>query len=198
MTPRGRPVEVPTKRMAEVIAGADDPRQVALGITMRAIDRSEEEREAAAESLARSIGGDALLYWVEEPDELVRLQSETWGPVVEWAGKLLGADLWPVAALTPAPATAEKEARAYLDRLDRFQLAAMEAVAMHLDSLLLAIALREGRLAAPEAWEMSVLEARWQEGKWGEDAEAMEAREERRREYCVVAETMASIEGTDG
>lgn len=198
LTPRGRPVEVPTKRFADVIASADDPRQIALGIAMQAIDRSEEERAAAAESLARMVSGDLLLYRVEEPDELAQLQNEIWGPVVEWAGRLLGGSLWPVTALSPAPATAEKEARAYLHRLDGFQLAAMEAATMHLDSLLLGIALKESRLAASEAWEMSILEARWQERKWGEDAEAMEAREERRREYCLVAETLASVAGTSG
>lgn len=197
LTPRGRPVKAPTKRLADVIAGADDPRQVALGITMRAIDFGEEERLAVVESLAQMLSVDLLLYWVEEPDELVWLQSETWGPIVEWAARLLGADLRPVVALRPALATAEKEARAYLRRLDRFQLAAMEAAAMHLDSLLLGIALKEGRIAVFEAWEMSILEARWQEVKWGEDVEAMEAREERRREYCLVAETLASVVETD-
>lgn len=192
-TPRGKPLRVPSLHIAEAIAKATDPRQLALGIAMRAIDRTEDEHAAAAETLAQGLAGDMLLYRVEEPEELAQLQRDTWDPVLAWGSDLIGATLEPVVEIRPVGGEALESAEEYIRRLDGYKLAALEAGTMHTDSLLLGVGLIEGRLNVQEAWEMSVVEVVWQEKRWGVDEDAWTAREERRREYCVAADLLAKL-----
>lgn len=192
-TPRGHPLVVPTRQMADAIANDDDERKVALGIAYLAIDRTEEEQSSAIEVLVREAAEDLLLYPVEEPEELVRLQHESWDPVRRWAGRLLGADLRPVSVIRPASFAAAEGARRYLRGQDGFRIVALEAVTRHTDSLLLGIGLLEGMLTGDEAWNLSIIEASWQESKWGRDEEAHTAREQRRREYSLAAEILRNL-----
>ena len=54
-------------------------------------------------------------------------------------------------------------------------------------SLLLALATALGRLSPEEAWEAAHVDEDWQISQWGEDEEARERRENRRRDFAAAA-----------
>jgi chaperone required for assembly of F1-ATPase len=86
------------------------------------------------------------------------------------------------------------QAEADLDRLrepmeamDDFTLSAFHDLVVLSGSLVLALAVAEGRLSAEEAWRLSRLDEDFQIEQWGEDEEAAEAAARRRESFLDAA-----------
>ncbi len=100
-TPKKRALEVPTRALAEAIAeewrAQDtmiDPRRMPLTrFANTAIDAVSDALDAVAADIVAYAGSDLLCYRAEAPEELARLQSQHWDPIVAWAEEALGARL---------------------------------------------------------------------------------------------------------
>ncbi len=181
-TPAGNALEVPTGALARAIAAEWDaqgdeirPQSMPLtGLANAAIDRMGADRDAAAEQALKFAAADLLCYRDGESGELAGRQQALWQPLLEWALEAYGARLNVTSGVVHVdqPAEALEAFRGAVEALDAFQLAALSCAAPALGSLVLALALIEGRIGAEEAFRASQLDETYQIEKWGDDEEA--------------------------
>ncbi len=181
-TPLAVPLILPTRMLAEAVvaewsAQGEDVSLAAMPLTQLAntvLDRIRPARESFGASVAAFARSDLVCHRAEIPADLVRRQEERWSPLVDWAAKRHGARLAIGHGIMPLAQPAE--ALAALDRavraLDDWALAAAGAVAAAGGSLVLALALVEGRVDGETACQIALLDEIWQAERWGEDREA--------------------------
>jgi chaperone required for assembly of F1-ATPase len=196
-TPLKAPLTVPTRGFAEQVAKEwaeqeGEIKPVAMPATRlanAAIDKVAVQRGEVIDLLAAYGGSDLLCYRAEGPDTLVARQRAGWDPLLAWAAEALGADLATGSGIMPvAQAAADLERlREPLDAMDDFTLAAFHDLVVLSGSLLLALAVAEGRLSAEEAWGLSRLDEDFQIEQWGEDEEAAEVAARRRTAFLDAA-----------
>ncbi len=183
-TPKRADLAVPWRGLAEAIAeewkaqGEElDPASMYLTkCANSAIDYTTHHEAAVAEGIL-AYSNDLLCYRALEPADLVARESEAWDPLLAWFRERYGVNL--LVGDSVAPIRQEEEAleklRAVLAPLDAFVLTALHGAAALCGSLVLAMAVFEGRLTAEEAFAASRLNEDYQAEKWGRDA-AAEAR----------------------
>jgi len=122
---------------------------------------------------------DLLCQRAEAPADLARRQEATWEPWLAWAAERYGARL--AVGVGVMPVRQPPEAMLALDNavaeLDEWNLAAAGLAVAAGGSLVLALALIEGRVESGEAFALAVLEEAWQNERWGEDREALARRD---------------------
>ncbi|HUJ03168.1 MAG TPA: ATP12 family protein [Rhizomicrobium sp.] len=192
---------VPTRALADAIAAewraqseSVDPKSMPLtGLAMAATDSQPAERTEQALAYAKS---DLLCYRAGEPAELAARQAAIWDPLLDWAATRFGARL--AVATGIVFVDQPPEALVALEKAVRgrapFELAALHAAAAIMGSLVLALALADGRLTAADAFAASRIDEGFQAEKWGTDAEA-EARAARlAHELGAVARFLAALD----
>ena len=196
-TPARAALEVPTQRLAEAIAdewqdvGENvDPRAMPLtGLANAAIDRVAPDRYAFARGLANYAEADLACYRADGPRELISRQEEEWDKLLGWARRRYDVDFVTTSGLmhvAQPPATVERLSHA-VAALDPFRLAGLSPLVTIGGSLILAIAVLEKAVTPVEAWEAASVDDRWQLERWGRDAEAEAALENRRRDFLAAA-----------
>ncbi len=190
-TPARQALSAPTAELAEAIAKEwEDQREVIDPFTMPltrlahvAIDRIGDLRDQAADEVVRFATTDALCYRAEDPD-LERRQRAQWDPWLDWARNALDAPLQTTTSINPAaqPEASLDALRRRSLALDDWRLTGLVSAAPLLSSAVLAFALLEAEGDAQTLFEVSRLEERMQQERWGEDAEAAEAAANKRRD----------------
>ncbi|HLY79994.1 MAG TPA: ATP12 family chaperone protein, partial [Caulobacteraceae bacterium] len=97
-SPNGAPLVLPTRALAELIAGEwaaqaveiDPGSMPATRLAAGALALDTAGREAAVERLASFAGSDLLCYFADGPASLVERQERRWGPAIAWADAALG------------------------------------------------------------------------------------------------------------
>lgn len=201
-TPAKQPLVVPTRAMAEAIAvewqaQAGVVRPETMPVTRSAnsaIDNVGTQRAEVAALLAAYGATDLLCYRAIGPAELVARQQALWNPLLDWSAEALGAPLRSVAGVMhiaqPDASLAALAAR--VAALDDFQLAGFHDLVAISGSLVLALAVIDGRLGADEAWSLSRLDETWQAELWGRDEDA-EAAEAVRHDAFLLAERFCRL-----
>jgi chaperone required for assembly of F1-ATPase len=196
-TPLKAPLVMPTRGFAEEVAAEwaaqgerlDPNTMPATRLANAAIDKVGAQRDEVVDLLSAYGGTDLLCYRAEGPAKLVERQRAAWDPLLAWAAEALGADLATGAGVMPV-AQAEEDLgrlREPLEAMDDFALAAFHDLVALSGSLVLALAVAEGRLSAEEAWRLSRLDEEFQIEEWGEDEEAAEASARRRQAFLDAA-----------
>ena len=187
-TPLGLLLVLPTEALALAIAeewqsqrGEIAPAAMPLtGIANTAIDRARADRNSFCSAVAAYGRNDLLCQRAEAPEELVRRQAMLWDPWLAWAAERHGA--WLAVGAGVMPIAQPVEAIAALDaavaRLDAWALAAAGAAVQASGSLVLALALVEGRMGGEDAFALAQLDEVWQNERWGTDPEATIRRDE--------------------
>ena len=196
-TPLGRPLSLPTRALAELIAREwrEQGDWIALAsmpatrLAHTAIDAVAAARGPTAEGVVRYAGADLLCYFAEEPARLVHRQEITWGPLLDWAREAHGLAFARAAGIVhqPQPPATLARLEALLAPMDDFSLAGLAFSAALFGSAILALALRDGRINADEAMAAARLDEIFQEEQWGIDAEAA-ARADAMAVEAVMAE----------
>ena len=180
-TPAGKPLAVPGAALADALAGewaaqgetVDRETMPLTRLACTALDLVAERRAEMAADVAAYAETDLVCYRTEEPPALARRQIAAWEPLVAWAAERYGARLAVTTAITPLAQTADALAalRRAVAAHDDFTLAGLGLATRSFGSLVIALALREGRLGAEEAARASLVDERYQIERWGEDAE---------------------------
>jgi len=196
-TPGGVRLRLPRRPLAEQVAaewaGQGDTIELAQMHATRlantAIDSIGAAREATANQIADYAGSDLLLYFAEQPEALVRRQTELWGPLLDRAEKEARLSFVRASGIIhrAQPQASLEEVRRIVLSLDDFGLAGLAFGAALFGSAILAIGLQRGWLDGAQAYELSRLDEAWQEEQWGVDEEAAE-RAQRLREEAGVLE----------
>lgn len=197
----GRPVKTPAKHalllptaaLAEAVAGEwraqgdkVDPRSMPMtGLANAAIDRIASDPAHYAASLAIYGETDLTCYRAEAPRPLVERQAEAWDPVIAWARRRYDVDFAIVEGVMHEDQPAETVTRLgqAIAARGAFELAAMTQLVTLSGSLLIALMLAERALDPDAAWAAAQADEIWQEQQWGEDADATQVRDKRRRDF---------------
>jgi chaperone required for assembly of F1-ATPase len=126
------------------------------------------------DAIARYAESDLLCYRAERPEELVTRQMQAWQPWLDWAATAYDAPLRVGSGVAYVKQHRGSIAalRGAVAALDVPALAALGVAVPALGSLVLGLAMAEGRLDAATAHELGVLDELFQAEQWGEDAEA--------------------------
>lgn len=204
-TPAGAPMVLARRPLAEALAAeweaqAEEVRPGEMPI-MRLLSTALDRVTAAPEPVVAEIAGygetDLVCYRVEHPPELARRQQAVWQPLVDWAVLHYDAPLAVTTAILPLPQPAGALAalRAAVARLDPLALAGLHAAVAACGSLVLGLALLEGRIDAQTAWEASQLEEGWQIERWGGDEESARRRAALRADIEATARYFRLLRG---
>ncbi len=177
-TPARRPLCLPTRPLAEAVAEEwraqrerIEPRRMPLTrLATTAVDHMPARREDTVRHLLDFARSDTLCYRVSTPRDLAERQARCWQPWLDWAARVLGAELRTTdgLALVPQPPAALARLERVLRDLDDWHLVAVHALACDLHSLVLALAVARGDLAADEAFALAHLEELYEIERWGE------------------------------
>ena len=180
-TPAGRPLAVPGPALAGAIAEEwaaqgetiDRETMPLTRIACTALDLVPERRADIVAEVAAYAETDLVCYRTDEPPALAHRQAAAWQPLVAWAAERHGAHLAVTSSITPiaqAPAALEALWDAVAGE-DDFALAGLGLATRSFGSLVIALAMRMGRLDARAAADASLVDERYQLERWGEDAE---------------------------
>ena len=180
-TPMRAALTLPTLALAEAVAGewraqGEEINPHAMPLTKlanTAIDRVTGHEAQAIEQIM-AYANDLLCYRAAAPADLVVRQAVAWDPLLDWAAGHFGARLSVRTGVKHfiQPQGAVASLRRAVEALDTVLLAPLHNAATILGSLVLTLAMAEGRLPAREAFAVSQLDDRYQAEHWGEDLEA--------------------------
>ncbi len=205
-TPAKNELIVPSPALAEAIAQewqgqGDTVSPLTLPLTRlvsTAIDRVTPRRDAVVAEIAKYASTDLLCYRAPEPPELAQRQHEAWQKLLDWAHERFDAQLVVTEGITPIA-----QAPAALAALERAVAAhdALMLVALHLatsacGSLVLALALMEGRVSPQEAFAAAELDESFQIERWGEDPEQTKRRAGLQEDIALAARFAALLRAT--
>ena len=181
-TPGKLPLVLPTRALAQAVAAEWDAQADAIDpgampmtrAANSAIERVAPQIDAVADMLADYGGTDLLCYRADHPVELAVRQAQDWNPWVDWARDDLGAPLRVTQGVIPVAQdrAALDRLRARLRRLSPWQLTALHDLVTLSGSLVLGLAVLEGRLDAGAAHRLSRIDEEHQAEIWGRDEEA--------------------------
>ena len=205
-TPAKSVLVVPTRPLAEAIAaewdGVSDKGEInaaLLPLTRLAatgLDRVVTRREQVIADTAKYAGSDLLCYRATAPESLVKLQHDTWQPLLDWAAERYGARLTVVEGIS------------FVDQPEQALASLREAVAAHADlalsalynlthtagSLVIALATAEGRLSSEAASAAAQVDELYQIERWGDDPLAIKHRDGVARDIDAGARFLALLE----
>jgi chaperone required for assembly of F1-ATPase len=191
----GRPIKTPAKlglivpnaALAAAIAAEWDTQQGEIRpaempltrLASTAIDRVSAQRDAIVQRIADYARTDLVCYRAAHPPALAARQQAVWQPLLDWAVLCYDAPLEVTAGVIPItqPAASLRAYSAAVAAQDDFAVAALHLATGACGSLVIALALIEGRLDAAEAFAASQLDESFQIEAWGDD----EAQAQRRR-----------------
>ena len=189
MTPGKQPLILPTRALADAVAAEWDAQPevidpLSMPLTRAAnsaIEKVTPQFDAVADMLGAYGGTDLLSYRASEPEDLKARQAAGWDPILDWARDRYQAALAVTEGLMPVaqdPAALAR-LRARIGELDAYELTALHDLVTLPGSLVLGLAVLDGRLTADEAHAAARLDEEFQAERWGRDAEADTAAEGR-------------------
>ena len=194
---------VPTEALGRAVAAewasaaeSVDPRAMPLtGLANAAIDRIAPDRPAFAAGLAKYAQADLACYRAEGPQTLAGRQADSWDRMLGWARRRYDVDFAVTTGIVHVeqpPATVERLAHE-VAALDAFRLAGLSPLVTIGGSLVAALAVSEEAMTVAEAWDAVSIDERWQLEKWGADAEAEAALENRRADFFAAGRFLELI-----
>jgi chaperone required for assembly of F1-ATPase len=197
-TPAGAEFIVPTKPLADAIAGEwraqgkkINPATMPLTqLAVTAIDIADKNRVAIVDQIAAYAQSELLCHRAEAPQELVERQQHVWQPILDWCMKRYDAALIAGAGIMPIAqqSSAIKTLRHVVEAVDNFRLVGLQQAVNVSGSLVLGLTLAEKHLNAQQVFDAAELDATFQIEKWGEDPAEMNRRAQVKRELDVCEE----------
>ncbi|MEO5374951.1 MAG: ATPase [Alphaproteobacteria bacterium] len=154
-----------------------------------AIDRTTTLRGAIIDEVMAFAGTDLVCYRTADPPDLARRQAEHWQPLLDWVEARFSAPLRTTTTITAVPQPAESLAalRVAVEEYDTPHLTVVQCVAATCGSLVVALALTEGRIGPAEAFAAALVDETFQNERWGVDEEAARRHESLRADVHAAA-----------
>jgi chaperone required for assembly of F1-ATPase len=205
-TPAKAVLVVPTRALAEAIAAewgaVPDKADINVShlpltrLAATGLDRVTSQRARVIEDTAKYAGSDMLCYRASEPATLVKRQQAIWQPLLDWADERYGARLVIVEGLAfvEQPADAVARLGAAVATHSDLGLSALYNLTHISGSLIVALAVAEGHLAAADAFAAAQLDELYQIERWGEDPIATKRHEGIRHDIEAGARFLALLD----
>ncbi|MEM7021845.1 MAG: ATP12 family protein [Pseudomonadota bacterium] len=207
----GRPVNSPARRvlalpyaaLAEAVAEewraqGETIERSAMALTKlvsTALDRMPDLREAAIEEVLGYGETDLVCYRAEDPATLVERQRQSWQPWLEWLSAVHDVRLAVTETMlhVPQPREALDQLRRVVERVDDWQLVGLHAATTGLGSVVLGLALLEGRISAEDAVAASLLDELFEMETWGHEQEAERRHQQLRHDLAAAERFLACL-----
>jgi len=186
-TPQGEIFALPNARLAEAVAdewrasAPRPPRPEAMPLTRvvgTVLDRLTQHRAIIERQLLAYAETELLCHRADAPEALVQRQHAIWQPLLDWVAirhdAMLTVTTGIVAVAQPERSLAAL--RGALAAMDPWRLAAISVAVAASGSLVIGLALSDGRIDPQAAFDAAELDATWQIERWGEDKEASDRR----------------------
>jgi chaperone required for assembly of F1-ATPase len=205
-TPAKAVLVAPTRALAEAIAKewAAVPEKAEINaahlpltrLSATGLDRVTSQRARVIDDTAKYGGSDLLCYRASTPDSLVKLQQETWQPLLDWAAERYGARLTVANGTTfvAQPAEALAALRAAVAAHGDLALSALFNLTHIAGSLVIALAVAERRLSPADAFAAAQLDELYQIERWGTDPIATQRHDGIRHDMNAGAAFLALLE----
>ena len=207
-TPAKAILLAPTRSLAEAIAAewAEVPENAEINVAhlpltrlaATGLDRVTTQRSRVIEETAKYAGSDLLCYRATDPVSLVKRQHDAWQGLLDWAADRYGARLVAVSGTTfvDQPSDAVAALQAAVQAHSDMALSALYNLTHIAGSLVIALAVAEGRLSAEQAFAAAQLDELYQIERWGEDPIAAERHKGIRNDIDAAARFLALLEDT--
>jgi cyclic lactone autoinducer peptide len=151
-----------------------------MKLASTALDRVAQKMAEVVAEAAGYAASDLLCYRAEEPDHLIAREAKLWQPILDWAMVRFDAPLRVTSGIVHVtqPSESLKALEAVLRPLDPLTLTAIADLTASCGSLILALAVWDGRIDAAAAAEAALIDETVQNERWGEDAEAKVRRDQ--------------------
>lgn len=202
-TPLGKAMVLPNRKLAEAIAAEwqaqgekINKREMRLTqLACVAKDVATVKCNVMLEDILPYGETDLLCYRAGNMPELLALQKD-FEPIMAWAEKTYGIKLHITDGIMPVKQDAdisEKILKA-VKNYDEWQVSVFATVVKPLSSIILALALTEGKIDAAEAFRLAHLEETYQTEKWGADEEKEQKIAEKKKEIEAAGEFLRLLE----
>lgn len=205
-TPAKAVLVAPTESLARAIAGEwrSVPENTEINtahlpmtrLAATGLDRVAPRHLEIIGDTAKYAGSDLLCYRAAAPDSLVKLQREAWQPLLDWAAERYGARLNVVEGTTfvAQPEEAKTRLRDAVAAHADLALAALYNLTHTSGSVVIALAVSDGRLSAEDAFAAAQVDELYQVSRWGDDPLAEKHREGVRTDIAAGARFLALLE----
>lgn len=165
-----------------------------------AIDRVTPARSGVIDELTAYAETDLLCHRADHPADLAARQDAAWQPLLDWAAQKYSATLKVTVGILPQPQPkrALTALRGTVAGYDDMMLAGLHSATIASGSLIIGLALAEGRIDAADAFEVSQIDETYQIERWGEDAELEARRAAIRADLLSTANFMRLASNEDG
>ena len=204
-TPARVPLAVPTRSLAEAIAGEwqaqgekIDPRSLPLsGFANAAIDRVAADHAGFAKRLATYAESELIAYRADGPASLLAAQAAAWDQWVDWLARRYDVGLTITTGImhVAQPTATLIRLHTAFAAFTPFQLAPLDPIVTITGSAVLALAVAEGEIEAQAAYDIAHVDALWQEQQWGRDPLAEKAEAERRADLDSAIRCLRLLAG---
>jgi chaperone required for assembly of F1-ATPase len=159
------------------------------------IDRVAHNHAKVAAEAAGYAGSDLLCYRVDHPEELATRQTQIWQPLLDWANHRFDTALQAttgIIAIAQSPASLAQYERV-VQALGPWHLTAVASLTGSTGSLVLALAILEQQLTPEQAVQAAQLDELFQAERWGNDAEAVQRRQNLARDIADAARFLSLL-----
>jgi chaperone required for assembly of F1-ATPase len=201
-TPSGRIVAVPSRAIAEAMAGeweaqkeTIDPLTMPLTRLANSVVEAVTDRvQLVRDDIEKYLQSDLVFYRAGHPEGLVQREAAHWDPVLSWARDVLGAHFILAEGImhVSQPETAVAAARAALPE-DAWSVAALHVVTTLTGSALLALALHQGARNADQVWAAAHVDEDFNAEQWGADEEVVARKAARKADFEAAAAILRAL-----
>jgi chaperone required for assembly of F1-ATPase len=204
-TPAKSVLVAPTKGLAQAIAEEWRvmPEKVEINpahlpltrLAATGLDRVASQRARVIEDTAKYGASDLLCYRATVPASLVQRQAAAWQPLLDWAAERFGASLAVASGTTfvSQPHGALAALRGAVAAHGDLALSALYNLTHISGSLVIGLAVSEGRLSGTEAFMAGQLDELFQIERWGADPLATQRHEGIQRDLDACARFLALL-----
>jgi len=126
-------------------------------------------KEGLVDQILGFLRTDTILYYAEEPPELLDLQVNKWSPVINWFRERYKVEIQPTTTISP-PSVSDEDVLSIRKHLLSFSLPVLHGFSFGVDalkSLILTLAVMERIISVEKAVELARLELLHQTSQWG-------------------------------
>ena len=163
-----------------------------LAVTV--VDRVMSQQKEIINELA-SYGGNDLLCYRSDDEELAGRQQQQWQPWIDWASNEFHVNLCVAIGIMPVTQLDVSGFEGPLQKLDMWRLGVLHRAVSLGGSLVLGLGFVAGRLDADQLFTTAFLDELWQNEKWGRDFEAEDRQNHILTELNEAARFLALLPG---
>ncbi len=188
----------PTQELAERVAQEWDFQEKRINLndmpltmlSYSSLGRTAKIYQSLRDEMLSYAGSDLIIYRSERPQELVKLQEEGWDPILEWLKQEYCAPFNAGQGISfiTQPETSLSQIETYLSKLKEEDLPSLMSMMKVSGSIFLAMAVKENRLSAAQAWSLAIIDEDWQHSQWGRDEAQKQELLLKNRDFAAAAD----------